>query len=72
MKDNQVVPISTTTHGFLYHVYAKEDTERKKILYMGEISDDPKYCYCECTGWSILEKCYHNNNMQKIMEIKIA
>jgi len=71
-QDNQVVLVSTTTKGYLYTVYAKDDTERKKIIYTGEISDNPKDCYCECTGWSILEKCYHNEQAKQIMEVKIA
>jgi len=70
-QNNQVVMVSTTTHGYLYVVYHKDDLERKKILYTGEISDDPKHRYCECTGWALLEKCYHNELAQKIMEVKI-
>ena len=71
-QDNQVVLVSTTNHGYLYTVYAKEDLERKRILYTGEISDDLKNCYCDCMGWSLLEKCYHQTNAKKIMEIPIA
>ena len=70
-QDNQVVAVSTTTHGILYHVYAKEDSERKRILYTGEISDEPKHNYCECIGWSILEKCYHNTAAHILMEVKL-
>lgn len=70
-QDSQVVLVSTTTKGYLYTVYAKEDIERKKIIYTGEISDNPKECYCECKGWTILEKCYHQNLAKQIMEIKI-
>lgn len=58
-------------HGYLYVVYDKDDTERKKILYTGEISDDPKHCYCECKGWVILEKCYHQEFAKQIMEVPI-
>lgn len=71
-QDNQVVLVSTSTKGYLYVVYHKNDTERKKILYTGEISDNPSDCYCECTGWSLLEKCYHQFKAKKIMEIPIA
>ena len=70
-QDNQVVLVSTTMHGYMYVVYAKEDIERKKIIYTGEISDEPKHCYCECAGWVIKEKCYHNELAKKIMEVKI-
>jgi len=70
-QDSQVVLVSTTMHGYMYVVYAKEDTERKKIKYTGEISDDPKHTYCECQGWVIKEKCYHNEIANKIMEIPI-
>lgn len=69
---NQVVLVSTTTHGYLYTVYDKDDTERKKIIYTGKISEDPKHCYCECVGWSLLEKCYHNRKAKEIMEMKIS
>ena len=55
-QDSRVVLVSTTTHGYLYTVYHKDDLERKKILYTGEISDEPKHSYCECKGWTILEK----------------
>ena len=41
-QDSQVILVSTTTHGYLYTVYSKEDTERKRIKYTGEISDDSK------------------------------
>lgn len=71
-QDNQVILVSTTMSGYLYCVYAKEDASRKKIIYTGEISDDPKKCYCECTGWSILEKCYHQEIAKKIMEIPLV
>ncbi len=71
-QDNQVVLVSTTTKGYLYTVYLKDDIEKKKIIYTGEISDDPKDCYCECKGWSLLEKCYHNELAKKIMEIPIV
>ena len=70
-QDNQVNLVTTTTHGFLYTVYAKEDIDRKKILYTGEISDNPKDCYCECKGWVLLEKCYHQKNAKAIMEVPI-
>jgi len=70
-QDNQVLLVSTTTHGYMYLVYHKDDTERKKILYTGEISDEPKHSYCECKGWSLLEKCYHNVKAKQIMEVKI-
>lgn len=70
-KDNQVCLVSTTTHGYLYTVYAKDDLNRKKMIYTGEISENPKDCYCECKGWVILEKCYHQTIAKKIMEIKI-
>lgn len=70
-QDSQVVLVSTTTHGYLYTVYGKEDTDRKSIKYTGEISDDPKHCYCECTGWALLGKCYHNKLAKKIMEVPI-
>ena len=70
-QDNQVILVSTTTHGYLYTVYHKDDSERKKILYTGEISDNPKNCYCECTGWIIKNKCYHQKVANETMEIKI-
>lgn len=70
-QDNQVCLVSTTTHGYLYTVYAKDDIKRKKIIYTGEISNDPKHSYCECKGWTILEKCYHQEIARKIMEIPI-
>lgn len=69
-QDNQVVIKSTTMHGYLYHVYAKDNPYKR--LYIGQISDDPKYNYCECQGWVTLEKCYHNEFAHKITEIKIA
>lgn len=68
-QDNKVIMQSTTTHGYLYRVYHKNDTERKKILYTGEISDDTKHNYCECTGWSLLGKCYHNELAHARMEV---
>ncbi len=70
-QDSQVILVSTTTHGYLYTVYAKEDVDRKTIKYTGEISDDVKHCYCECTGWVIKEKCYHQELAKKIMEVPI-
>ena len=70
-QDSQVVMISTTTHGCLYVVYDKDDKERKKIIYTGEISDEFKHNYCECKGWVIHEKCYHNDLAHKIMEVPI-
>ena len=70
-KENKVVMASTTNHGFLYHVFHKDDTENKKILYTGEISDDKKYCYCECTGFSLLRRCYHQTKAFATMEVKI-
>ena len=70
-QDSQVILVSTTTHGYLYTVYSKEDTERKRIKYTGEISDDSKYSYCECAGWVIKEKCYHQKIAKKIMEVPI-
>lgn len=70
-QENQVVMKSTTTHGYLYVVYKKEDIERKKIIYTGEISDDEKYSYCECVGWALREKCYHQTLAKETMEVKI-
>lgn len=70
-QDNPIVLTSTTNHGYLYSVYHKKDTERKHVMYTGEISEDPKHNYCECTGWALLEKCYHNELAHKIMEVKI-
>ena len=70
-KNNKVVMVSTTMYGHLYVVYDKDDVERKRIIYTGEISDEPKHNYCECTGWSILEKCYHQKIAKSIMEVKI-
>lgn len=70
--DNQVVMVSTTTHGCLYVVYHKDDVERKKILYTGELSENSKHAYCECTGWSLLKKCYHQKVANNIMEVKIV
>ena len=70
-QDSQVVMVSTTTYGCLYTVYDKDDKERKKIKYTGEISDDVKHNYCECLGWVIRKKCYHNELAHKIMEVKI-
>ncbi len=70
-QDNQVVVVSTTMHGYLYVVYHKEDIERKKILYTGEISDDPKKCYCECDAFIHGKPCYHQAVAKQIMEVKI-
>lgn len=70
-QENKVVMASTTTHGYLYHVYSKDDIEQKKILYTGEISDDEKYCYCGCTGWALREKCYHQTLAKETMEVTI-
>ena len=70
-QDNQVVLISTTTCGFLYNVYPKDDLERKKLLYMGEISEEQSQCSCTCIGFSLLKKCYHQRKAFEIMEIKI-
>ena len=70
-QENKVVLVSTTNHGYLYSVYSHEDTEREHVMYTGKISDDPKECYCDCMGWSLLEKCYHQEKAKKIMEIKI-
>ena len=71
-QDSQVILVSTTTHGYLYTVYAKEDTERKKIKYTGEISDDPKDSYCECLDFDHGMNCYHQTVAKEIMEVKIA
>lgn len=70
-SQNKIVMKSTTLHGHLYEVYDKDDTEQKRIMYTGQISDDPKHEYCECTGWALLEKCYHNKLAKSIMEVKI-
>jgi len=70
-QENHVVLVSTTTKGYLYTVYDKEDLDRKKILYTGQISDNPKDCYCDCMGWSTLKKCYHQSRAKAIMEVKI-
>ena len=70
-KDNKVVMMSTTTHGYIYNVYPKDNLDHKKALYFGEISDNPKYNYCTCTGWSLLSKCYHNEFAHNTMEVKI-
>jgi len=71
-KDNQVVMQSTTMHGYLYHVYHKDDTERKKILYRGEISDIPQHNYCECTGYTIGTYCYHHSLAKQRMGVEIT
>lgn len=71
-QDNQVVMQSTTTHGFLYRVYHKDDTERKKILYTGEISDNPQHNYCECKGYSMRTYCYHNKTAKQRMSMEIT
>lgn len=71
-QENQVVIQSTTTHGYLYRVYHKNDLERKKILYTGEISDDPKHCYCECYAHIHGMNCYHQDIAKSIMEVKIT
>jgi len=70
-QDNQVVMKSTTNHGYLYHVFDKDDSDRKKILYVGEISNDPKHAYCECLAYVHGLDCYHQKNAKKIMEIPI-
>jgi len=65
-QQNQVVMKSTTTHGYLYEVFKKGDIERKKVLYTGEVSDDPLHNYCECAGWAMLSKCYHHQRATQI------
>lgn len=70
-QDSQVVLVSTTMHGYLYVVYAKEDLERKKIKYTGEISDDVKHSYCECMAYVHGMNCYHQDLAKKIMEVPI-
>lgn len=70
-QDNKVVMQSTTTHGYLYRVYHKDDLDQKKILYTGEISDDPKYCWCECDAFIHGKPCYHQAFAKNIMEVKI-
>jgi len=71
-QDNQIVIMSTTTHGFLYHVYHKDDSERKTVLYFGEISNDnPKHDYCTCLAYVHGLDCYHQKTAKDIMEIKI-
>lgn len=70
-QDNKVVMKSTTTHGYLYVVYHKDDTERKKILYTGEISDNVKHSYCECAAFVHGMNCYHQTVAKETMEIKI-
>jgi len=69
---NQIIMKSTTINGYLYHVYHKDDLDQEKILYTGEISEDPKHCYCECTGFSLLRKCYHQTKAKETMEVKIV
>lgn len=64
--------VSTTTHGYLYEVYDKDDTERKRIIYTGKISDDPKHCYCECLAFVHGLHCYHQSVAKSIMEVKIC
>lgn len=68
-QDNIVKLTSTSNHGYRYSVYSKDNP--KKVLYMGEISEDPNYCSCTCTGFSLLSKCYHNKRAKQTMEIKI-
>lgn len=68
-QDNQVFVISTTMYGYLYTVYAKEDIDRKKILYTGEISEDSKHCNCECDTFVSEMNCYHQDLAKKIMEV---
>jgi len=70
-QDNQVKICSTSTHGFRYNVFHKDDTDCTKILYMGEISLDGKHDSCTCTGFSLLSKCYHNKKAKEIMRMKI-
>ncbi len=69
MKDNIVKLATTTMHGHIYHVFDKKNPYKR--LYMGQISNDPRYNYCECTGWALLEKCYHNETARETMEVKI-
>jgi len=69
-QDNIVKLCSTSTKGILYCVYNKEDS--KKILYTGQISDDPKHCYCECLAYVHGLDCYHQKVAKKIMEVKIC
>lgn len=71
-QENQVVVTSTSMHGYLYAVYDKLDIERKKIIYTGEISEDPKYCYCECNAHVHGMNCYHQDFAKKIMEVKLV
>lgn len=68
-KNNQVVMQSTTTHGYLYRVYHKDDTERKKTLYTGEISTYTKHCYCECLAYVHGMNCYHQEIAKSIMGV---
>ena len=71
-QDNQIVLVSSTTKGYLYTVYHKNDLERKKILYTGEISDNPKDCYCECSAYIHGKNCYHQDVAKQIMAVKIV
>ena len=63
---------STTLHGHLYEVYEKDDTEQKRIIYTGELSDNPKHSYCECLAFVHGLDCYHQSQAKKIMEIPIV
>lgn len=54
-----------------YHVYHKEDFERKKPLYLGTILQDGTPINCTCTGFSLLKKCYHIERAKEIVEIVI-
>jgi len=69
---NQVVLVSTTTKGYLYTVYHKDDSERKKILYTGELCDNPKESYCECAAYVHGLICYHLLQAKKIMEVPLV
>ena len=69
MKDNIVKLTTTTMHGFLYQVFDKKNPYKR--LYIGQISDDPRYNYCECLAYVHGLDCYHQKIAKSTMEIKI-
>ncbi len=70
-QDKTVTIVSTSTDGYYYNVYEKNDTERTKAVYFGKITHDGKNDQCTCMGFTILSKCYHNKKAREIMEIPL-
>lgn len=54
-----------------YAVYHKDDNKQKKPLYLGTILEDGTPVNCTCTGFSLLQKCYHGSKAHEITEVPI-